>query len=59
MSEKAIQDLYPDELARCYGCGRANAHGLQLKSYWTARRRSPSCSPSPTTSRFPATSTEG
>ena len=30
----AIQDTYPDELARCYGCGRLNDHGLHLKTFW-------------------------
>ena len=34
MSANAIQDLYPDELSHCYGCGRLNEHGLQLKSRW-------------------------
>ncbi len=34
MSEKAIQDYYPDDMAVCYGCGRLNEHGLQIKSYW-------------------------
>ncbi len=34
MKQKFFQDYYPDELARCYGCGRLNEHGLQLKSYW-------------------------
>ena len=34
MSEKAFQDYYPDEVAQCYGCGRLNEHGLQIKSYW-------------------------
>ncbi len=34
MSEKAFQDYYPDNLATCYGCGRLNEHGLQIKSYW-------------------------
>jgi acyl-coenzyme A thioesterase PaaI-like protein len=34
MNEKAIQDLYPDELCHCYGCGSLNANGLQIKSYW-------------------------
>ena len=34
MSEKAIQDYYPDEYSHCYGCGRLNEHGLQIKSYW-------------------------
>ena len=31
---KAFQDFYPDDLSYCYGCGRLNEHGLQLKSYW-------------------------
>lgn len=34
MTEKAFQDTYPDQLAYCYGCGRLNEHGHQLKSYW-------------------------
>ncbi|MBP6015977.1 MAG: PaaI family thioesterase [Candidatus Promineofilum sp.] len=31
---KAFQDYYPDEVSYCYGCGRLNEHGLQIKSYW-------------------------
>jgi acyl-coenzyme A thioesterase PaaI-like protein len=34
MSQKAFQDYYPDHLSHCYGCGRLNEHGLQIKSYW-------------------------
>ncbi|MDR7545551.1 MAG: PaaI family thioesterase [Armatimonadota bacterium] len=34
MEQQAFQDTYPDDLAHCYGCGRLNEHGLQLKSYW-------------------------
>jgi acyl-coenzyme A thioesterase PaaI-like protein len=34
MDQEAFQDLYPDELSYCYGCGRLNEHGLQIKSYW-------------------------
>ncbi len=34
MSDLAFQDYYPDNTAHCYGCGRLNDHGLQLKSYW-------------------------
>ncbi len=34
MFSKAFQDYYPDDLAQCYGCGRLNQHGLQIKSYW-------------------------
>jgi acyl-coenzyme A thioesterase PaaI-like protein len=32
--ELAFQDYYPDEYSVCYGCGRLNEHGLQIKSYW-------------------------
>lgn len=31
---RPIQDLYPDDFAHCYGCGRLNAHGLHVKSEW-------------------------
>jgi acyl-coenzyme A thioesterase PaaI-like protein len=34
MPEKAFQDYYPDLMSYCYGCGRLNEHGLQIKSYW-------------------------
>lgn len=34
MSQKSFQDEYPDVLAHCYGCGRLNEHGHQIKSYW-------------------------
>jgi acyl-coenzyme A thioesterase PaaI-like protein len=32
--KKAFQDYYPDALSYCYGCGRLNEDGLQIKSYW-------------------------
>ena len=31
---KAFQDYYPENLSHCYGCGRLNEHGLQIKSTW-------------------------
>jgi acyl-coenzyme A thioesterase PaaI-like protein len=34
MSVKAFQDYYPDDLSHCYGCGRLNDQGLQIKSFW-------------------------
>lgn len=34
MTKKAFQDYYPDDVSYCYGCGRLNQHGLQIKSYW-------------------------
>ncbi len=30
----AVQDFYPEDVAHCYGCGRLNEHGLQLKTVW-------------------------
>ena len=33
-SNKAFQDYYPDDYSHCYGCGRLNEHGHQIKSYW-------------------------
>jgi acyl-coenzyme A thioesterase PaaI-like protein len=29
----AVQDFYPDDFARCYGCGRLNADGL-VRTLW-------------------------
>jgi acyl-coenzyme A thioesterase PaaI-like protein len=34
MNEQAFQDYYPDHMAQCYGCGRLNEHGYQIKSAW-------------------------
>jgi len=34
MTEKVFQDYYPDNVAHCYGCGRLNAHGYRIKTFW-------------------------
>ena len=34
MPEKAFQDCYPDDVSYCFGCGRLNEDGHQIKSYW-------------------------
>lgn len=34
MNKRAFQDCYPEELSHCFGCGKNNAEGHQLKSYW-------------------------
>ena len=34
MSDKAVQDFYDEDVAHCYGCGRLNEHGYQIKTYW-------------------------
>ncbi|HEX2091335.1 MAG TPA: PaaI family thioesterase [Longimicrobiaceae bacterium] len=33
-ASQAVQDHYPADFAHCYGCGRLNEHGLQLKTRW-------------------------
>lgn len=34
MDQKAFQDYYSDQQSYCYGCGRLNQHGMQIKTYW-------------------------
>jgi acyl-coenzyme A thioesterase PaaI-like protein len=34
MPEKAFQDYYPDDVSHCFGCGRLNEDGHQIKTYW-------------------------
>lgn len=34
MNKLAFQDYYPEELSHCYGCGKNNVDGHQLKSHW-------------------------
>lgn len=40
MQAKAFQDYYPNDTAHCYGCGRLNEAGLQIKSRWEIPGRS-------------------
>jgi len=37
MNKKAIQDLYPEDYSHCYGCGRLNENGLQIKTCWNGK----------------------
>ena len=30
----AVQDYYPEDVAHCFGCGRLNDSGHQLKTFW-------------------------
>ena len=34
MTGKAFQDYYPEHMSHCFGCGRLNEYGHQIKSYW-------------------------
>lgn len=54
MSEKAFQDYYADEFAHCFGCGRLNEKGLQIKSYWDGEESVCQYTPNPSfTGGFP------
>ena len=44
---KAFQDYYPDDVAHCYGCGRLNLHGHQIKSYWDGEESVATFKPEP------------
>ncbi|HKW13939.1 MAG TPA: PaaI family thioesterase [Candidatus Krumholzibacteria bacterium] len=32
MTNRAVQDFYPEDFSHCSGCGRLNAHGHQFKT---------------------------
>ena len=34
MTQKAFQDYYPENVAHCFGCGRLNEQGHQIKTFW-------------------------
>ena len=53
MQEKAIQDYYPDDIAVCYGCGKLNEHGHQIKSYWEGEETVCRFQPKPYHTAFP------
>jgi len=53
MTEKAVQDYYPDDIAVCYGCGKLNEHGHQIKSYWEGEETVCRFQPKPYHTAFP------
>jgi acyl-coenzyme A thioesterase PaaI-like protein len=34
LEKPAVQDFYPEDVAHCFGCGRLNSDGHQLKTVW-------------------------
>jgi len=34
MTDRSFQDYYPEGVSHCYGCGRLNPEGLQIKTFW-------------------------
>ena len=53
---QAFQDFYPENVAHCYGCGRLNAAGHQIKTCWEGDESVTRFQPSRNTRRFPASS---
>ena len=53
MSNEAFQDFYPDDFARCYGCGRLNEHGLHVRSAWEGDESVSRFTPEPHQTAFP------
>ena len=47
MDQYAFQDLYPDDLSHCYGCGRLNEHGLRIRSRWDGEETTATFLPRP------------
>jgi acyl-coenzyme A thioesterase PaaI-like protein len=53
MSDKPIQDFYPDDVAICYGCGRLNPEGLHIQTYWNGEEGICRFTPKPHHTAFP------
>ena len=53
MTAKAVQDYYPDDIAVCYGCGKSNKHGYQIKTYWEGEETVSRFQPQPYHTAFP------
>ncbi|SDN27243.1 Acyl-coenzyme A thioesterase PaaI, contains HGG motif [Fictibacillus solisalsi] len=48
MTEKtAVQDVYPDDYSWCYGCGKLNDKGHQLKTRWHGNKTETIYKPQP------------
>jgi acyl-coenzyme A thioesterase PaaI-like protein len=50
---KAIQDIYPDDYAHCYGCGRLNDEGHHFKTRWEGGRTVTIYTPDPKHTAIP------
>ncbi len=53
MSQLAFQDAYPDDFSHCYGCGKNNPDGHQIKSYWDGKETVAHFTPSPNHTALP------
>ena len=53
MSDQPIQNFYPDPVAICYGCGRHNAQGLHVQTFWDGSEGVARFQPQPQHTAFP------
>lgn len=53
MCEQAFQDFYPDDVARCFGCGRLNPDGHHIRSFWDGEESVCHFTPSPCHTAIP------
>lgn len=50
---KPIQDFYPDNVAICYGCGRNNADGMHIQTFFDGEEGVARFTPKPYHAGFP------
>ena len=50
---KPIQDFYPDNVAVCYGCGRHNADGMHIQTFFDGQEGVARFTPKPYHTGFP------
>jgi acyl-coenzyme A thioesterase PaaI-like protein len=48
-----IQDAYPDDIAVCFGCGRNNPEGWQIRSEWDGKEGTLRFTPDPHHTAYP------
>ena len=53
MTEQSFQEQYPDKFSHCFGCGRLNADGHHVKSYWDGEESVCTFEPDPRHTAFP------
>lgn len=53
MKKIGVQDYYADDLARCYGCGRLNHQGHQIKTHWDGKQTLSTYMPKPEHTAIP------
>ncbi len=51
--DKPIQDFYPDAAAVCLGCGRNNAQGLHIQTFWDGEEGVAHFTPQPYHTGYP------